>query len=72
MLEIIVRRHGLEFLGWREVPTCPEVLGETALRAMPAIRQCFVRRPDSVGEGLEFDRLLYIIRREFEQSDIGT
>ena len=27
MLEIIVRRHGVEFLGWREVPVCPEVLG---------------------------------------------
>ena len=72
MLEIIVRRHGVEFLGWREVPTCPEVLGETARNAMPAIRQCFVRRPENVGEGLDFDRLLYIIRREFEQSDIGT
>ena len=72
MLEIIVRRHGVEFLGWREVPVCPETLGETARRAMPAIRQCFVKKPEGVAEGLEFDRLLYIIRREFEQSDIGT
>ena len=72
MLEILVRRHGVEFLGWREVPICPEVLGQTALRAMPAISQCFVRRPEHVSEGLEFDRLLYVIRREFEQSDIGT
>ena len=72
MLEIIVRRHGVEFLGWREVPVCPETLGETARKAMPAIRQCFVKKPEGVAEGLEFDRLLYIIRREFEQSDIGT
>ena len=72
MLEIIVLRHGVEFLGWREVPVCPETLGETARRAMPAIRQCFVKKPEGVAEGLEFDRLLYIIRREFEQSDIGT
>ena len=72
MLEIIVQRHGVEFLGWREVPVNPEVLGETARRAMPAIRQCFVKKPEHVAEGLEFDRLLYIIRREFEQSDIGT
>ena len=72
MLEIIVRRHGVEFLGWREVPVCPETLGETARRAMPAIRQCFVKKPENVAGGLEFDRLLYIIRREFEQSDIGT
>ena len=72
MLEIIVRRHGVEFLGWREVPVCPETLGETARMAMPAIRQCFVKKPENVAGGLEFDRLLYIIRREFEQSDIGT
>ena len=72
MLEIIVARHGVEFLGWREVPVCPEVLGRTARDAMPCIQQCFVRRPEHVREGLDFDRLLYIIRREFEQSDIGT
>ena len=72
MLEIIVRRHGVEFLGWREVPVCPNVLGKTAREAMPCILQCFVRRPAQVDEGLAFDRLLYIIRREFEQSDIGT
>jgi glutamate synthase (ferredoxin) len=72
MLEIIVGRHGVKFLGWREVPVCPEVLGRTAREAQPCIMQCFVRRPDEVAEGLDFDRLLYIIRREFEQSDIGT
>ena len=72
MLEIIVARHGVEFLGWREVPVCPEVLGQTARQAQPCIMQCFVRRPAQVAEGLDFDRLLYIIRREFEQSDIGT
>ena len=72
MLEIIVARHGVEFLGWREVPVCPETLGQTARDAMPCILQCFVRRPAQLREGLDFDRLLYIIRREFEQSDIGT
>ena len=72
MLEIIVSRHGVGFLGWRQVPVCPEILGQTARDAMPCIQQCFVRRPEQVREGLEFDRLLYIIRREFEQSDIGT
>ncbi len=72
MLEIIVQRHGVEFLGWREVPVCPEILGKMARDAMPCIQQCFVKRPENVAEGLDFDRLLYIIRREFEQSDIGT
>ena len=72
MLEIIVQRNGLQFLGWRDVPVWPEVLGQTARDAMPHIMQCFVRRPEDVEEGLAFDRLLYIVRREFEQGDIGT
>ena len=59
MLEIIVARHGVELLGWRDVPVCPEILGQTAREAQPYIMQCFVRRPEHVAEGLEFDRLLY-------------
>jgi len=72
MLEIIVNRNGLEFLGWRKVPTNPDILGRAARDAMPCIMQCFVRRPEGCAEGLDFDRRLYIIRREFEQSGIGT
>ena len=72
MLELIVGRNGLEFLGWRRVPTNPDILGKAARDAMPCIMQCFVRRPKECPEGLDFDRRLYIIRREFEQSGIGT
>ncbi|MBQ6927391.1 MAG: glutamate synthase large subunit, partial [Oscillospiraceae bacterium] len=45
---------------------------KAARDAMPCIMQCFVRRPEGCAEGLDFDRRLYIIRREFEQSGIGT
>ena len=31
MLEIVVEKEGLEFLGWRTVPIVPEVLGHKAL-----------------------------------------
>ena len=31
MLEVIAEKDGLEFLGWREVETHPEILGEAAL-----------------------------------------
>ncbi len=30
MFEIIVEKEGLEFLGWREVPCVPSVLGHKA------------------------------------------
>ncbi len=72
MFEIIVEKEGLEFLGWREVPAYPEVLGHKAVECMPCIMQAFVKKPADVEKGLEFDRRLYIARRVFEQSTDDT
>ena len=72
MFEVIAQKEGLEFLGWRVVPTCPQVLGEKALAKMPNIQQCFVRRPGGTDRGLSFDRKLYVARRVFEQSNDNT
>lgn len=69
MFEIIVQKEGMKFLGWRVVPTVPEVLGQKARSCMPYIMQAFVEKPNHVEEGLPFDRKLYIIRRVFEQSN---
>jgi len=72
MFEIIVEKEGLEFIGWRTVPINPEVLGHKAISCMPYILQGFVRRPENVTKGLDFDRKLYIVRRIFEQSNDNT
>ncbi|HBM94265.1 MAG TPA: glutamate synthase subunit alpha, partial [Eubacterium sp.] len=72
MLEVIVEKEGLEFLGWREVPTEPDKLSQKARDCMPCIMQCFVKRPEDVERGLEFDRKLYVARRVFEQSNDNT
>ena len=72
MFEIIAQKEGLEFLGWRKVPTRPEVLGKKALDVMPGIYQCFVKKPEDCEEGLPFDRKLYILRKVFEQSNEDT
>ena len=72
MFESIVKKEGLNFLGWRQVPTVPEVLGHKALEKMPYIEQGFVERPKDVEKGLPFDRRLYVIRRTFEQSNDTT
>ena len=69
MLEIIVEKEGLEFLGWREVPTHPEILGTKAVECMPYIMQCFIKKPEDVEKGLPFDRKLYIVRRVFDSDD---
>ncbi|MCD8145606.1 MAG: glutamate synthase subunit alpha, partial [Oscillospiraceae bacterium] len=72
MLEIIVTKEGMEFLGWRKVPIRSEILGQKALDCMPTIMQCFVKRPAQVARGLDFDRKLYVARRVFEQSNDNT
>ena len=72
MFEIIVAKEGLKFLGWREVPTFPNVLGHKAVECMPYIMQAFVKKPANVEKGLAFDRRLYIARRVFEQSTDDT
>ena len=68
LLEVVCRKEGVPFIGWRQVPVDAEVLGVKARESMPAIFQCFVERPAEVSRGLDFDRKLYVIRRVFEQS----
>lgn len=72
MFEIIVEKEGMECLGWRQVPTRPELIGEKAVEKMPYILQCFVKKPSQLKKGLEFDRRLYVARRVFEQSNDNT
>lgn len=72
MFEVIVEKEGMEFLGWRKVPTDPTQLGKKAADCMPYIMQGFVKRPQGVEKGLDFDRRLYIVRRVFEQSNDFT
>ena len=72
LFEVICGKEGVPFLGWREVPVNPEVLGQRARDSMPGIYMCFVGRPEEVRPGLSFDRRLYVIRRVFEQSSEGT
>ena len=72
MFEIITEKEGLEFLGWRQVPVHPEVLGSKAVECMPCIMQCFIKKPEGLSKGIEFDRKLYIVRRVFSHSNGGT
>lgn len=72
MFEIIVQKEGLEFLGWRDVDIVSAVLGKKALECMPYIMQGYVKKPQQVEKGLAFDRMLYVVRRVFEQSSDNT
>ena len=72
MIENLTAKEGMKFLGWREVPVREQVLGQKAKDCMPCIMQCFIERPEGVAKGLDFDRKLYILRRQFEHSQLGT
>ncbi len=72
IFEVIVKKEGMDFLGWRETPVRPEVLGSRAAACMPYIMQGFIRRPKKTERGMDFDRRLYVVRRVFEQSSDDT
>jgi len=59
--ESVCLNKGWEFLGWREVPTNPDCLGELSRKAMPYISQFFVKKEGLVGDPLE--RSLYVLRK---------
>lgn len=72
IFEVITEKEGLKFLGWREVPVHPDVLGKKAVDCMPCIMQAFIERPRKAQQGIDFDRRLYVVRRIFEQSSDDT
>lgn len=72
IFEMVVKKEGLHFLGWREVPTYDDVLSQQALNCRPAIYQAFIEKPRRVEMGLPFDRKLYVVRRIFEKANSET
>lgn len=52
--ELVTEKEGMAFLGWREVPVHPEILGQRARDKMPSIFQAFVARPEETGSRLGF------------------
>ena len=68
-----IEKDGLTLMHLRNVPTCPEILGEAALANEPDIKQIFIT---GFTESETADRRLYIIRKRIEnrirKSDIPT
>jgi len=69
LIQDVCEANELGFLGWREVPVDPSVLGETARAAMPSIWQFFVKAPSRLDDDDDdrdgFERTLYLVRRRF-------
>jgi glutamate synthase (ferredoxin) len=68
IFEKVVRDEGQKVLGWRDVPTDNTLVGPTARRSEPVIRQIFIGKSLTAqarhyGDPLGFERKLYVIRK---------
>ena len=68
MFEKFVEQEGCKFITWRKVPCDESILGQKAKDCMPNIYQAFIERPQNISRDVDFDKVLYVIRREFEKS----
>jgi glutamate synthase (NADPH/NADH) large chain len=66
VLEEELHRLEVRVVGWRALPTRPEVCGETARATLPAVAQLFVSGSASM-DTAAFDRALFLARRRAER-----
>jgi glutamate synthase (ferredoxin) len=67
LIERCLVSHDFKVLCWRDVPVCPEWLGEMALGTMPRIRQVLIV-DSGEGEPETMERRLYLARKQFERA----
>src|SRR3989338_9625444 len=69
----IIKNEGQALLGWRSVPVDNSYIGKSAQDTEPIIEQVFISRQSSVvsrqsNKNLDFERKLYIIRKQVENT----
>jgi glutamate synthase (ferredoxin) len=64
IVERVLRRCGLFLFGWRRAPVNENALGRKACQTAPLIEQALIARGNV--EGSEFERALYLARKEIE------
>nr|WP_269140116.1 glutamate synthase large subunit [Aeromicrobium terrae] len=65
-VERIAGEEGLRILGWREVPTEPDILGSMSRGAMPSFSLLFVTAAGEERSGIALDRLAFCMRKRAE------
>ncbi len=67
----IIERYILDenqvLLGWRDVPVDNSNLGDSVRPTEPLIRQVFVGRGEAIADQTEFERKLFVIRKQIEK-----
>lgn len=62
----IIKREAQALLGWRRLPVDNSDIGKTARQTEPVIEQVFILKNREIKDDLDFERRLYIIRRQIE------
>lgn len=71
LVEHIITSRGFGLLGWRKVPVDLSVIGGSAALTAPNIQQVFVKKPKHISAA-EFERMLYLSRKEIEKHVLKT
>ncbi|HTY70693.1 MAG TPA: glutamate synthase subunit alpha, partial [Alphaproteobacteria bacterium] len=66
VIERFIRAEGQTILGWRDVPVDRTGLGETVKNSEPVIRQVFIGRAAALKDQDDFERRLFIIRKQIQ------
>ncbi|MFC1703188.1 glutamate synthase large subunit [Candidatus Omnitrophota bacterium] len=64
----VIEADDQRLLGWRKVPVDNSHIGETAKATQPVIEQIFIAKNEAFKEQLAFERRLYVIRRQVENT----
>ena len=67
----IIEQEGQILLGWRTLPVDNSVIGKSARDTKPVIEQVFIGRNKDIQDPLDFERKLYVIRRQIENIVLG-
>ncbi len=57
-------KEGQRFIGWRDVPTTREGLGDAVIASMPVIQQAIIARGENCADQDAFERKLLAIRKQ--------
>src|SRR6056300_1761567 len=67
-IEDFVAAEGQTLLGWRDVPVDNSGLGYSVLPTEPVIRQVFIQRGSNCADQNAFERKLFVIRKQIENT----
>ncbi|MFG1908221.1 glutamate synthase large subunit [Kribbella sp. NPDC048928] len=69
-IEELAAEEQLAVVGWRDVPTTPELLGSTARSVMPTFKQLFVTAKAGRVLGLALERMAFRLRKRAEKETV--